>query len=92
MILPAVSPNRQTAAVYHRFLFNDLPVFFEDVPHQQRQHMWFMHDGAPTHFLRIVRQHLTQSTGGQRIGRRGPVNWPAQSPDLVVSVLGCGNT
>jgi hypothetical protein len=44
--------------------------------------MWFMHDWAVPHFLCIVRQHLNQTLGEQWIGRRGPVNWPARSPDL----------
>jgi hypothetical protein len=65
------------------FLVNDLPVLLEHVPlHQRRQHMWFKHDGAPPHFLRIARQDLNQTFGGQWTGRGGPVNWPAWSADL----------
>jgi hypothetical protein len=48
-------------------------------PLHQRQHMWYMHDGASPHFVRIVTQHLF---GEQWIGRGGPVSWPARSPDL----------
>jgi hypothetical protein len=44
--------------------------------------MWFMHDAAPPHFLRIFRKHLNQTTGEQWIGCGGPINWPARSPDL----------
>jgi hypothetical protein len=62
---PVVLPNRLTGAVYHRFLVKDLPVLLEHVPLHQRQHMWFMHDGAPTHFLRVVRQHLNKTFGEQ---------------------------
>jgi hypothetical protein len=79
---PFVLPNKLTDEVYHRCLVNDLPVLLEHVPLHQRQHMWFMHDGVPPHFLRIVRQHLSQTFGEQRIGREGPVNWSARSPDL----------
>jgi hypothetical protein len=43
--------------------------------------MWFMHNEAPPHFLGTVRQHLNQAFGEQWIGREGPVNWPARSPD-----------
>jgi hypothetical protein len=40
-----------------------------------------MHDGAPPHFLLIVRPR--EPTFGERwIGRGGPVNWPTRSPDL----------
>jgi hypothetical protein len=67
--------------VYRHFLVNDLPVLFEHVPLHQ-QHMWFMHDGTPPHYLRVVRQHLNRTFGEQWIGRGDPVNWPARSPDL----------
>jgi hypothetical protein len=78
----AVLPSRLTGAVCHCFLVNGLPVLLEHVPLHQRQHMWSMHDGAPPHCLRTVRQHLNQTFGEQWIGRGGPVNWPARSPDL----------
>jgi hypothetical protein len=74
---PVVLPNRLTGAVYHRFLANDLAVLFEHEP----QHMWFMHYGAPPHFLCSVRQHLNQTSSEQWVGRGGPANWPARSPD-----------
>jgi hypothetical protein len=41
-----------------------------------------MHNGTPPHFLRIVRQHLNQTYGGQWLGRGSPVNWLVRSPDL----------
>jgi hypothetical protein len=71
---PVVLPNRLTDTVYHRFLVNYLPLLFEHVPLHQRHQMWFMHDGAPPHFLPIVRQHLNKTFGQQRIGRGGPDN------------------
>jgi hypothetical protein len=88
---PVVLHNRLTGAVYLRFLVTDLPVLLEHVPLHQ-QHMWFMHDGAPSHFLRTVRQHLNQTLGEQRIGRGGPVNWPARSLTLILWIFGCGDT
>jgi hypothetical protein len=36
--------------------------------------MWFMHDGAPTHFGRVVRDHLNE---------RFHEPWPPRSPDLT---------
>jgi hypothetical protein len=74
--------NRLTGAVHHRFLVNDLPVLLEHMPLHQRQHMWLIHYGAPTNFLRIVRQYVTQIFGEPWMGRGGPVNWLARSPDL----------
>lgn len=44
--------------------------------------MWFLHDGAPPHVSRVVREHLDQAFPHRWIGRRGPVNWPPRSPDL----------
>jgi hypothetical protein len=39
----------------------------------------FMHDGAPAHFDRVVKDHLNE----QWIGRGGPVSWPPRSPALT---------
>jgi hypothetical protein len=52
---PIVLLNRLTGAICHRFLVKDLSVLLAHVPLHQRQPMWFMHDGAPSHFLRIIR-------------------------------------
>jgi hypothetical protein len=78
---PVVLPKGLTGAVYHRFLVNDLPVLLDHVPHHQRQHMRFMHEGAPPHFLSSVRLYLNQTFGEQWTGSAGAVNWPARSPD-----------
>jgi hypothetical protein len=71
---PVVLTNTLTGAVYHRFfvLVNDLPVILGHVPLHQRQHMWFMHDGTPPHFLRIVGEHLNQTFGEQLHRTRRP--------------------
>ena len=45
--------------------------------------MWFHHHGAPPHFTRPVRGHLDQRFGQKRIGRGGPIAWPARSPDMT---------
>lgn len=44
--------------------------------------MWYMHDGAPVHFSVIVRDHLHVVYPNRWIGRGGPQQWPARSPDL----------
>jgi hypothetical protein len=41
-----------------------------------------MHDGAPAHFARAVRRHLTRRYGERLMGRGGPVTCPPRSPDL----------
>ena len=43
----------------------------------------FMHDGAPPHFALGVRAWLYQKFPGRWLGRRGPHEWPAKSPDLT---------
>src|SRR6185437_7270063 len=44
--------------------------------------IWFMQDGAPPHYATIVRNFLDERYPERWIGRRGPVEWPARSPDL----------
>ncbi|GFS61387.1 uncharacterized protein TNCV_3105651 [Trichonephila clavipes] len=44
--------------------------------------MWFQHDGSPVHFSADVQSALDTAYPGRWIGRGGPVNWPARSPDL----------
>ncbi|GFX70787.1 uncharacterized protein TNCV_1337491 [Trichonephila clavipes] len=44
--------------------------------------MWFQHDGTPAHFSEDVRSALHTAYPWRWIGRGGPVNWPARSPDL----------
>jgi hypothetical protein len=44
---------------------------------------YFQQDGAPPHYHRDVRAYLDQNLPGQWIGRRGPIEFPARSPDLT---------
>lgn len=43
----------------------------------------WMQDGAPPHFALIVREWLDRHFPGRWLGRRGPHEWPARSPDLT---------
>lgn len=43
----------------------------------------FQLDGAPPHHANIVREYLTLLFGNNWIGRAGPIQWPARSPDLT---------
>ncbi|KAL1514398.1 hypothetical protein ABEB36_003659 [Hypothenemus hampei] len=45
--------------------------------------MWFQHDGCPAHYSAVAREVLNRNFNGRWIGRFGPVNWPARSPDLT---------
>ncbi|GFW23133.1 uncharacterized protein TNCV_3802331 [Trichonephila clavipes] len=57
-------------------------VLLQSVPDNIKTRMWFQHDGAPAHFSADVRSALDTAYPGRWIGRGGPVNWPAHSPDL----------
>jgi len=48
----------------------------EDVPLNKRGRMYFQRDGAPPHFLYVVRNFLNYRFPGRLIGRGGPHNWP----------------
>ena len=77
-----LSPNL-TDDAFLNFLKHVLHGLLEDVPLPVRQNMWFQHDGAPPHFMRAVRGHLDRRFEQTRIGRGGPISWPARSPDLT---------
>ena len=45
--------------------------------------LYFQQDGAPAHYALNVRDWLNQKFANRWIGRRGPIEWPARSPDLA---------
>lgn len=45
--------------------------------------LYFQQDGAPPHYTLPVRQFLNRTFPNSWIGRRGPIEWPARSPDLT---------
>ena len=57
------------------------------LPQLQRQHdnddFFFQQDGAPPRYAVTVRKLLDEQLPSRWIGRRGPVEWPPQSPDLT---------
>jgi hypothetical protein len=44
--------------------------------------MWSLHDGAPVHSVRNVKNWLDTNLENLWISRNGPVLWPGRSPDL----------
>jgi hypothetical protein len=44
--------------------------------------MWYMHDGAPAHFGRAVRDVLCNTYRDRWIGTGGSSAWSPRSPDL----------
>jgi hypothetical protein len=82
LIGPWILPQRLNADIYLNFLRNSLPELLEELPLAVRAEMWFMHDGAPPHFSRNVRNFLNVTYPPRWIGRGGPTTWPPTSPDL----------
>ena len=52
-------------------------------PKVKQRRLYFQQDGAPSHYSLVVREWLDQKFPGRWIGRRGPIEWPARSPDLT---------
>lgn len=83
-VLGPVFLPRLNGETYLRFLTVTLAeLLFNDVPLASTRHMYYQHDGAPAHFQLNVRRHLDDEYGHRWIGRGGPVQWPARSPDLT---------
>lgn len=47
------------------------------------RNVYFQQDGAPPHYSLAVRNWLDQKFPGRWFGRRGPIEWPARSPDMT---------
>ena len=80
---PFILPHRLNGNTYFEFINNELQPLLEDVPLHDRRNMIFQHDGAPPHITRRVRNALDEAFPNRWIGRGGPFNWPARSPDLT---------
>ena len=83
VIGPVFLPERLNGTNYHAFLSTYLREIIEEIPLAQYRLTWFQHDGAPPHVTLPVRRCLTESFGSRWIGRFGPQQWPARSPDLT---------
>jgi len=78
---PVFLPRSLNGNDYLEFLQNDFQDLLDDVPLIVRQQGYFMHDGAPPHFRRTVRDFLDELFPERWIGRGGPIAWPPRSPD-----------
>ncbi|GFV26285.1 hypothetical protein TNCV_2755591 [Trichonephila clavipes] len=57
-----------------------IPELLQGIPTTVHQNLWFMPDGARTHFSIAVYNHLHGAYS--RVGRGEPVAWSPHSPDL----------
>lgn len=92
LIGPYILPNRLNGAGYLHFLENVFNDLLDDVPIARRRGMWFLLDGAPPHYARVVANWLNNNFPERWIGRNGPVLWPPRSPDLNSCDFFCGDT
>ncbi|KYN15703.1 hypothetical protein ALC57_11999 [Trachymyrmex cornetzi] len=53
-----------------------------NIARQNFNDIWFQQDGTPPHYSLRVRQYLNEVFPNRWIGRRGYIEWPAQSPVL----------
>lgn len=83
LIGPHIFEEPLTGDVYLNFLRNDLPPLLRDVPDHIQRAMILQQDGAPPHFSKQVKDFLNETFPGRWIGRGGPQQWPARSPDLT---------
>ncbi|KAJ4443164.1 hypothetical protein ANN_04814 [Periplaneta americana] len=79
---PQIGRHLLTGQAYTNVLENTIPHVLEDTPLMNRQHIHFLHDGAPAHFSRTARRYLDRRFPDRWIGRGGPIAWPPRSPDL----------
>jgi hypothetical protein len=83
LIDPLILDDRMTGQNYLDFQRNGLPEQLEDVPLATRIAMYFQQGGAPSHYTRLVLQHLNDIFPTQRIGCGSNITWPPRSPDLT---------
>jgi len=50
-LLARIFLNIVNSPVYLDFLQNHLPIYFEDIPLDVRQRLWFRQNGAPAHYF-----------------------------------------
>lgn len=67
---------------YLRILYGHVVPFMEEIPLVENEFLHFQHDGAPAHNAAEVSETLNREFGNNWIGNRGPIRWPARSPDL----------
>ncbi|CAF1096118.1 unnamed protein product [Didymodactylos carnosus] len=79
-----------SSGVVGPYFFNDIvtgPLYKEMLvsyawPQLKNKNFYFQHDGAGPHYAVIVREWLDRKFPDRWLGRRGPFDWPARSPDL----------
>ncbi|KAA6395443.1 MAG: putative transposable element tc3 transposase [Streblomastix strix] len=81
LIGPYVFEENVNAESYRQIIFDK---FINELKRRYRNinQFFFQQDGAPAHYERGIRESLDEVFPRRWIGRQGPINWPARSPDL----------
>lgn len=82
IIGPFIIDGNLDGVSYHHMLINRIMPAIQNVEGLNFNSIWFQQDGAPPHYAFQVRNLLNQTLPRRWIGRRGPIEWPARSPDL----------
>jgi transposase len=81
IIGPYFFESTVTAEAYREMLVDFLLPRMLSLP--RATEMWFMQDGASSHYATIARNVLDAHFPGRWIGRRGTIEWPPRSCDLT---------
>ena len=68
---------------YLNFLETEIGEFLDDMVLEERQNLWFQHDGCPAHSTRNVSQWLNRTFPNKWLGRNTDPRWPPRSPDIT---------
>lgn len=82
LIGPYFIDDNLNAERYEAMLRNQIVLRIREVTNDHFDDTWFQQDGAGPHYGVHVRAYLDTEFPGRWIGRRGPNEWPARSPDL----------
>ena len=82
-IVGPYSVTSLTGDAYLAMLETFLLPILEEAPLARLRDLWFQQDGASAHYKLNVRHWLDRRFRDQWIGRAGPVEWSARSPDLT---------
>lgn len=80
---PIIFNNNLTSERYLNLLQGEIEDLLDDIPLNLTANMYFQQDGAPAHNAHIITNYLNNRFGNRWIGNRGPISWPARSPDLT---------
>lgn len=83
LIGPFFIEGNLNAVKYENMLQNEILPAIREIAGDNFENIWFQQDGAAPHFGLNVREYLNTVFPNRWIGRRGPIEWPARSPDLT---------